>query len=457
MTPLGSGRPPPLGRVPTRIEVSRWAFARWRFTSRQGPHTARPAAGGRAPHWWQSPESRRSRRTWRVRWALVLMVAPGTICVRSRETVKISPQHTTSQKKSPGFVRGSGRHGLCSARHDKSVMHAWWCGECRWKERAASRTSLGAVFHFGAKDSLWACSPCYGESMVVCAVTPGAPTGRTCSAVAVHAITAAVDPVPPSPAPRQLRETAGRVRYGGARGQLTVRAGRGFHTHAVAAVCRELAVRFSITIRQHKSLRNLIEAIPEEDWRPIPYWMGGAAAVAEPTWTPFQGPPVRLIVRRVKPTPGSQLALFATHSYHGFIAGRDSGSSPWPDGSPARRAGSLCICHSAGLGKPSSAAPWHGCERFHSQPDGTSVPEPPTRQPKVPANSRQSGPRAPLAASSPRHLTLANVPRRAQGLPAAAEDRHRPHLPEIVPGPSPPLAPHRPFPCCNLIPSVDSG
>ena len=25
----------------------------------------------------------------------------------------------------------------------------------------------------------------------------------------------------------------------------------------------------------------------------------------------------------MKPTPGSQLALFATHSYHGFITGRD--------------------------------------------------------------------------------------------------------------------------------------
>ena len=34
-------------------------------------------------------------------------------------------------------------------------------------------------------------------------------------------------------------------------------------------------------------------------------------------------PPVRLIVRRVKPTPGSQLALFATYSYHGFITDRD--------------------------------------------------------------------------------------------------------------------------------------
>ena len=33
--------------------------------------------------------------------------------------------------------------------------------------------------------------------------------------------------------------------------------------------------------------------------------------------------PVRLIVRRVKPTPGSQLALFANYSYHAFITDRD--------------------------------------------------------------------------------------------------------------------------------------
>ena len=56
---------------------------------------------------------------------------------------------------------------------------------------------------------------------------------------------------------------------------------------------------------------------------PIPYWMEGAADVAETTCTPFQGLPVRLIVRRVKPTPGSQLALFATYSYHAFITDRD--------------------------------------------------------------------------------------------------------------------------------------
>ena len=124
-----------------------------------------------------------------------------------------------------------------------------------------------------------------------------------------------------------LRETVSRVRHAGATGQLTVRADSGFYTHAIVAVCRDKDVRFSITIRQHAGLRNLIEAIPEEDWTPIPYWMDGAAAVAETTYTPFQSEsdaaPARLIVRRVKPTPGSQLALFATYSYHGCITDRD--------------------------------------------------------------------------------------------------------------------------------------
>ena len=49
-----------------------------------------------------------------------------------------------------------------------------------------------------------------------------------------------------------------------------MRADSGFYTHAVVAVCRKTKVRFSITIRQGASLRNLIEAIPEADWTPIP-------------------------------------------------------------------------------------------------------------------------------------------------------------------------------------------
>ena len=124
-----------------------------------------------------------------------------------------------------------------------------------------------------------------------------------------------------------LRETLGRARYAGAKGQLTVRADSGFYTHSIVAVCRKMKVRFSITVRQHQSLRSLIEAIPEGDWTPIPYWMEGAADVAETSYTPFKSEPdaapVRLIVRRVRPTPGSQLALFANYSYHACITNRE--------------------------------------------------------------------------------------------------------------------------------------
>ena len=70
-----------------------------------------------------------------------------------------------------------------------------------------------------------------------------------------------------------LRETLGRVRYGGAKGQLTVRADSGFYTHSIVAVCRKTGVRFSITVRQHQSLRTLIEAIPEADWTPVPLYL----------------------------------------------------------------------------------------------------------------------------------------------------------------------------------------
>jgi len=124
-----------------------------------------------------------------------------------------------------------------------------------------------------------------------------------------------------------LTETIGRVRAAGASGQLTVRADSGFYAHAVVAVCRTMKVRFSITIRQHRSVRRLIEAIPDDAWTPIPYWLAGGADVAETVYIPFahekDAVPVRLIVRRVKPTPGSQLALFALYDYHAFITDRD--------------------------------------------------------------------------------------------------------------------------------------
>ncbi len=124
-----------------------------------------------------------------------------------------------------------------------------------------------------------------------------------------------------------LRETIGRVRGAGASGELTMRADSGFYAAEVVAVCRRMDVRFSITLRQHKGVRRLIEAIPDTAWIPIPYWITGGADVAEIAYTPFadrrDAKPVRLIVRRVKPTPGSQLALFTLYDYHAFITDRD--------------------------------------------------------------------------------------------------------------------------------------
>jgi hypothetical protein len=124
-----------------------------------------------------------------------------------------------------------------------------------------------------------------------------------------------------------LAETISRVREAGASGQLTMRADSGFYAHDVVGVCRKADVRYSITIRQFAGVRRLIEAIPEEAWTPIPYWIAGGADVAETTYTPFAGEkdavPVRLIVRRVKPTPGSQLALLTLYDFHAFITDRD--------------------------------------------------------------------------------------------------------------------------------------
>ena len=197
-----------------------------------------------------------------------------------------------------------------------------------------------------------------------------------------------------------------------------------------------MKVRFSITVRQHARMRNLIEAIPQDDWTPIFYWMEGAADMAETEYTPFRSEtdavPVRLIVRRVKPTPGSRLALFTNYSYHAYITDREGDTlnleadhrrhaevenaihdfkygvglnhlpsgrfpanaawlaelpasawasrwrpprpsddvfSPWPDGSPARPAISPCIFLSTGPGKSSSAPHWRDCVPCPSLPD----------------------------------------------------------------------------------------
>jgi hypothetical protein len=125
-----------------------------------------------------------------------------------------------------------------------------------------------------------------------------------------------------------LTQVFNRVRRAGATGPMVLRADSGFYNRNVTEACRKAGVSFSITVKLFKGLHKMIVAIDEQDWAPIAYWIGDGADVAEISYRPFaksHHPEVRLIVRRVKPTPGSQLALFATYDYHAFITNRPGG------------------------------------------------------------------------------------------------------------------------------------
>jgi hypothetical protein len=115
-----------------------------------------------------------------------------------------------------------------------------------------------------------------------------------------------------------------RLRGGNANsGRVTLRADSGFYSHNVVDACRDADVRFSVTVKLSPALHNTIAAIPADAWTPIPYFLDGAD-VAETTYRAFgkHQPELRLIVRRVRPTPGTQLALFVEFTYHAFITDR---------------------------------------------------------------------------------------------------------------------------------------
>ncbi len=114
-----------------------------------------------------------------------------------------------------------------------------------------------------------------------------------------------------------------------------MRADSGFYTHSVVAVCRKLDVRFSITIRQHKSLHNLIEAIPGDAWTPIPYWMDGAD-VAEITYIGRLRSPgellytmLRLVIVRIRYGMLLLLSIYSNHiTYYVWLKISETGSTP---------------------------------------------------------------------------------------------------------------------------------
>ena len=125
-----------------------------------------------------------------------------------------------------------------------------------------------------------------------------------------------------------LRETVSRVRHAGARGQLTVRADSGFYTHSRG---RRLPQDERPLLHHHPPAPKSPQSHRGDTRRGLDAHSlldgrcrrcGGDHLHPLPGLSP-DAAPVRLIVRRVKPTPGSQLALFATYSYHGFITDRD--------------------------------------------------------------------------------------------------------------------------------------
>ena len=105
----------------------------------------------------------------------------------------------------------------------------------------------------------------------------------------------------------------------------------GFWSAKLIRRLRAHQVRYWITVRQTKTVRAAIAAIPEQAWAEIAYQPGGVAQVAE---TGYQGD--RLVVRRVR-NLGDQQQLFPTWRYHAFVTDR-VGTATWLDADHRRHA-----------------------------------------------------------------------------------------------------------------------
>jgi Transposase DDE domain group 1 len=126
-------------------------------------------------------------------------------------------------------------------------------------------------------------------------------------------------------------ELVARLRRAGASGELTFRVDSGFWSAKLIKRLRRHRVRYSITVRQTKTVRAAIAAIPESAWTDIAYQPGGVAQVAE---TSYRGD--RLIVRRVRNLDDQQ-QLFPTWRYHALVTDRP-GTTTWLDADHRRHA-----------------------------------------------------------------------------------------------------------------------
>ena len=117
-------------------------------------------------------------------------------------------------------------------------------------------------------------------------------------------------------AARFVDELAGRVRRAGASGGADHLRRLGILVAKTINTCRRHQIRYSITVRQTKAIRQAITGIDEQAWTPIVHPDGGLAQGAE---THYQGD--RLIVRRTQ-LVGAQAELFPNCRYHAFVTDR---------------------------------------------------------------------------------------------------------------------------------------
>ena len=119
-------------------------------------------------------------------------------------------------------------------------------------------------------------------------------------------------------AERFVDELLARVRRAGHDGLIVVRADSGFENHKIMRTLDRQGVEFSITVKQSKQVKALINEIPETDWTVVEdYPETGEAQVAE-----IQHPAgFRLIVRRTR-LIGQQAELWPDWRYHCLLTNR---------------------------------------------------------------------------------------------------------------------------------------
>jgi hypothetical protein len=146
----------------------------------------------------------------------------------------------------------------------------------------------------------------------------GITRSRRCARIPARCCTSATaQGRPTGGAARFVDELLARVRRAGHTGPIIIRADSGFENHKLMAALARRGVEFSIGVEQSKTIRALIEEIPEADWVTIAgYPDRGQAQIAETRLGDF-----RLIVRRTR-LVGAQAQLWPDWRYHCFATNR---------------------------------------------------------------------------------------------------------------------------------------